>query len=422
MKIFTPKKSAVLVIFLLCVLGIPAIIMKMAYAYGPSTISIESHTVPASPADWHVVSSPAGIDCTGGTGVCSFDFDYGTEVTLTATPPTDRLLDYWQVPNDCHGSSQVAQYQNSCTFTASQSEAIKLYWIYSTYTISVATKGSGSGTITSSAGGLNCPGNCSHTYTGTDVITLTATAAAGSKFAGWGTEAEGGGTCWINGAGGGPPTVRSYESSCRFGVSLLHDSRSYTAAVAYFDKTSTTTTTPSTSTSQNTTTSTPATPTAPTLSEVAVNGQAISAEDTEPMSFSGNKVITVSGKTVPGGVVNLYIFSDPKTAKVTADAQGVWSYAISGLAAGSHHVEYTVTDPKTNTTSERTQLLAFTLTGAKHADTAASAVKKSSGSGVLLWLLVGGGVLILVGAGFGWWWFKKRKAGHIAPPKTGIFS
>lgn len=50
----------------------------------------------------------------------------------------------------------------------------------------VAMNGTGSGTITSSPAGINCPGTCSANFPDGTQVTLTATPASSSGFAGWG--------------------------------------------------------------------------------------------------------------------------------------------------------------------------------------------------------------------------------------------
>ncbi|MBN9531719.1 MAG: PD40 domain-containing protein, partial [Alphaproteobacteria bacterium] len=60
--------------------------------------------------------------------------------------------------------------------------------------LTVTRDGTGSGTVTASAGGLSCPGTCSTnigTYTD---VTLTAVAATGSSFGGWSGDCSGTGT------------------------------------------------------------------------------------------------------------------------------------------------------------------------------------------------------------------------------------
>ena len=54
-----------------------------------------------------------------------------------------------------------------------------------TYALSAAKAGTGSGSITSSPAGINCGADCSESYTSGTTVSLTATPASGSTFAGW---------------------------------------------------------------------------------------------------------------------------------------------------------------------------------------------------------------------------------------------
>ncbi len=58
------------------------------------------------------------------------------------------------------------------------------------YTLNVSKSGSGSGTVTSSPIGIDCGADCSQEYGSGLAITLTATAATGSTFAGWSGDAD----------------------------------------------------------------------------------------------------------------------------------------------------------------------------------------------------------------------------------------
>ena len=56
-------------------------------------------------------------------------------------------------------------------------------------TLTVVKSGGGSGTVTSNPAGINCGSDCSASFTNGTSVTLTATPASGSTFAGW--EGEG---------------------------------------------------------------------------------------------------------------------------------------------------------------------------------------------------------------------------------------
>jgi len=59
-----------------------------------------------------------------------------------------------------------------------------------TMALTVTKAGTGSGTITSTRSGINCGADCSENYNIGTVVTLTATAAAGSTFAGWSDDVD----------------------------------------------------------------------------------------------------------------------------------------------------------------------------------------------------------------------------------------
>ncbi len=65
----------------------------------------------------------------------------------------------------------------------------------SSYTLTVAITGSGS--VTSTDGLINCPGTCSHSYPANTQVTLNATPAQGDIFAGWNGACEGTAPCTL---------------------------------------------------------------------------------------------------------------------------------------------------------------------------------------------------------------------------------
>ena len=63
--------------------------------------------------------------------------------------------------------------------------------------LSVTLAGTGAGSVSSSPAGITCPSTCSANFTSGTVVTLTATASAGSTFAGWSGACSGTGTCSV---------------------------------------------------------------------------------------------------------------------------------------------------------------------------------------------------------------------------------
>lgn len=97
----------------------------------------------------------------------------------------------------------------------------------------------------------------------------------------------------------------------------------------------------------------------PTMSTTEVNIGGTLVKSGEKPSVKHTEPLVLTGKTVAGGVVNIYVFSEPKKYTVTADKDGNWSHSVSGLPPGDHHIEAEVTDPATGKTSPRAQVLAF---------------------------------------------------------------
>jgi PASTA domain-containing protein/List-Bact-rpt repeat protein len=63
--------------------------------------------------------------------------------------------------------------------------------------LTVAKSGNGAGTVTSSPAGISCGTACSHSFASGTSVTLSATAAAGSRFTGWSGACAGSGTCTV---------------------------------------------------------------------------------------------------------------------------------------------------------------------------------------------------------------------------------
>jgi hypothetical protein len=65
-------------------------------------------------------------------------------------------------------------------------------------TLTIERSGEGTGTVSSDPGGIDCGESCSHTYTAGQKLSLTAAAADGSSFAGWGGSCSGSEACDVD--------------------------------------------------------------------------------------------------------------------------------------------------------------------------------------------------------------------------------
>ncbi|HEX5375798.1 MAG TPA: hypothetical protein VFW48_06545 [Solirubrobacterales bacterium] len=134
-----------------------------------------------------VTSDPAGIDCGPD---CSESLPEGTKVTLTATPAPGSVFDHW-TGGGCTGSG-------TCTTTMSTSRTAKaVFTAVGQRTLTVSRVGTGRGTVTSSPTGIDCGGACEAGFGVGTKVTLTATAAAGSRFAGFSGACTGTGSCRV---------------------------------------------------------------------------------------------------------------------------------------------------------------------------------------------------------------------------------
>ncbi len=120
-------------------------------------------------------------DCSGGTTVgtasVSGNGTYGPSAGFTPSSAGDY---WWYASYGGDTNNNPA----SSTCGAGMSETVVAAAAASP-SLSVSPAGSGSGAITSSPAGISCPGSCQHGYAQGTVVTLTATPASGSTFAGW---------------------------------------------------------------------------------------------------------------------------------------------------------------------------------------------------------------------------------------------
>jgi hypothetical protein len=144
-----------------------------------------------------VTSAPEGIDC-GST--CSSTFNEGSTVTLTATPGEHAAFVGWTVsgkPAACPGTGTCAVEMSAAANVSANFAPV------AQKSLSVSLLGNGTGVVSSSPSGIDCGSMCAAPFDSDSVVTLAATPAPGSRFAGWsGSDCSGTGSCEVAMNGG----------------------------------------------------------------------------------------------------------------------------------------------------------------------------------------------------------------------------
>ncbi len=141
-----------------------------------------------------VTSSPSGISCPSS---CLAPFPDNSNVILTATAAEGSTFAGFSSncvpanpqtnPPTCTSPIGTADVTVTATFNSG-----------SGLTLTVTKAGTGSGTVTSSPSGISCGSTCSASFASGTQVTLTASPADGSTFAGWsGGGCTGTGTCVV---------------------------------------------------------------------------------------------------------------------------------------------------------------------------------------------------------------------------------
>lgn len=125
------------------------------------------------------VSSDGPLAC-GAT--CTATLPAGTIVRLKAEPDANSRLVGWT--GEC--TSTVAQ----CNFPVDGDINVTVTFAKKGARMNVSRAGDGTGTISADVPGIDCGTTCSFTYPAGTAVTLTATPAAGSLFAGWGSDCQ----------------------------------------------------------------------------------------------------------------------------------------------------------------------------------------------------------------------------------------
>ncbi len=142
------------------------------------------------------------------SGAFSYSFGHGVDnafSTIMAYPssftngPTIGKFSNPQI--DCKGRpcgvSGSANNALSMNNVRSQVANYRPATVNGPYTLTVSKGGTGSGTVTSGDGAINCGGICAASYPANTLVTLTATPAQNSSFGGWSDACSGVGACSV---------------------------------------------------------------------------------------------------------------------------------------------------------------------------------------------------------------------------------
>ncbi len=153
---------------------------------GGSTSSSSSQLTVTAPAagTGTVTSTPSGINC---PTTCTATFANNTKVTLTATPASNYFFSGWS--GSCSGTGACSL---TLTAPATVGAAFK-----PGFGLTVALAGAGSGTVTSSPSGINCPTTCSAGFAQNTQVTLTESPGSNYVFAGWSGACTGTSSCSV---------------------------------------------------------------------------------------------------------------------------------------------------------------------------------------------------------------------------------
>jgi hypothetical protein len=153
--------------------------------FAPAPVSLT--VIRAGLGSGSVTSSPAGISC--GTS-CSASFPSGSPVVLTATASAGSIFTGWS-GGGCAGT-------NTCTVSPISATTITATFTPTTvFALTLTVSGSGTGIVASAPAGLSCGAPCGASFAAGTSVALTATATAGSVFAGWSGACTGSGPCTV---------------------------------------------------------------------------------------------------------------------------------------------------------------------------------------------------------------------------------
>ncbi len=150
------------------------------------TLPTNATLVSATPSQGAACSGTVTLTCDLGT-VANAASATVTVVVKVNAGATGTLVNSASVSSDLPDPNPA---NNSATITATIGAS-------NTFALTVNVAGTGSGTVTSSPAGIDCPSTCSANFAGGTQVTLTDAAAEGSSFGGWSGACTGLASCVV---------------------------------------------------------------------------------------------------------------------------------------------------------------------------------------------------------------------------------
>jgi len=124
------------------------------------------------------------------------EFEFGAKVQIEAEP--EEGWEFAKFQNGAGSASVCNGKPNPCSFSLKENSALEVVFVPATYSLTVSKTGTGSGTVTSAPAGVSCGATCTGKFAEGAEVTLSATPASGSNFAGWsGAGCSGTGPCVV---------------------------------------------------------------------------------------------------------------------------------------------------------------------------------------------------------------------------------
>jgi hypothetical protein len=182
------------------------------------SFSVDSETLTASKTGaGSGTLTAAGLTCSGST--CTGAYNYGTQVTVTATPDGISSFAGW---TGCDSNAQRARGRgvagaSTCTVAMTGNKTVSAAFTLDGQ-LRASIKGSGTGSL--SAAGLACSGTvCTGTYANGSQVIITATPEGSSSFAGWtGCDSPSGTNCTMT-ISGAKAVSANFTGACTYAVS-----------------------------------------------------------------------------------------------------------------------------------------------------------------------------------------------------------